>query len=191
MSEDVVQDLALGGFRLVKESLDFELDFTPETLPVADHYLREFRGDGKIDEKALQLVGPCLGAYFGEVVRRSLPGFRWHLPEDDYPRWRLEGVPFFLAFNPIGVVLEAIYGDPIAGWGAHFALLNEQQEIIEQALEVSGPVRAEDYHRLAVRHEVLVQTVTRLEELERGASRQFSAEAYASLLDGTPGSTDA
>jgi hypothetical protein len=32
-----VEDLALGAFRMVKEKLAFDLDFTPETLPVLDH----------------------------------------------------------------------------------------------------------------------------------------------------------
>src|SRR5690606_10328312 len=108
---EAVEDLALAAFRMVKEKLSFELDFTPETLPVLDHYLELLRteGDGPPDEKVVSVAAPCAGAYFGEVVRRSLPGLRWHLAGDDYTRWRLEARDVFLCFNPIGAALEAIY----------------------------------------------------------------------------------
>lgn len=187
MSDDPIEDLALGAFRLVKERLGFDLDFTPETLPVVDHYLLELRDEdgGRPDEKVVSVVGPCVGAYFGEVVRRSLPGLRWYRPEDAYRRWRLEGMSFFLAFNPVGAALEAIYGETAAGWGAHLALLPEQRELIERSLEATGGVREEDFHRLAIRHEALEQTVVLLEELERaGEGRSFGPEAYRSLADG-------
>lgn len=180
----VVGDLALGAFRLVKERLGFELDFTPETLPVLDHYLAQIRDEdgGTPDEKAVALVGPCAGAYFGEVARRSFSGLRWHCPEGDYQAWRLEGERVFVAFNPIGVALEALFGKAIADWNAHFTLLPEQRALVEGALERAGPVREQDYFRLAVRHEVLEQTLV---VLDRAAGEgAFGAEVYASVVDG-------
>ncbi|HBQ16415.1 MAG TPA: hypothetical protein DEF51_36550, partial [Myxococcales bacterium] len=71
-TSDAVEDLALGAFRLVKEKLGFELDFTAETLPVLDQYLIDLRDEdgGTPDEKVVALVAPCCGAYFGEVLRR-------------------------------------------------------------------------------------------------------------------------
>lgn len=186
----VVEDLALGAFRLVKERLGFELDFTPETLPVLDHYLAQLREEdgGRPDEKAVALVGPCAGAYFGEVVRRSLPGLRWHCPEDDYEGWRLEGERVFLAFNPIGAALEALFGRSVEGWNAHITLRPERRGAVDASLEATGPVREEDFYRLAVRHEVLEQTLRVLERLSKGngAAKSYGPDAYASVVDREP-----
>ena len=187
MSDDPIEDLALGAFRLVKERLDFELDFAPETLPVLDHYLIELRDEdaGRPDEKVVAVVAPCVGAYFGEVVRRSLGGFRWRHPGDAYRRWRLEAEAVFLAFNPVGAALEAIHGEELAGWRAHLALLPAQRDAVQRSLAVTGGVREDDFHRLAVRHEVIEQTLGVLEGLERaaGGGRRYDAEAYRSALD--------
>ncbi|HEY8429984.1 MAG TPA: DUF6278 family protein [Sandaracinaceae bacterium] len=191
----VVEDLALGAFRLVKEKLGFELDFTPETLPVLDHYLQVLRDEdgGNPDEKVVALVGPCAGAYFGEVARRSVPGLRWHAPPDDYQRWRLEAVDAFLCFNPVGVVLESLYRAPLGDWHAHFGLLASDQAIVDSALEAAGPVREDDYYRLSVRHEVLVQALDVLRELarRRGERKTLGPDVYAAAVDGAEASNKA
>lgn len=189
---EAVEDLALGAFRMVKEKLAFELDFTPETLPVLDHYLELVRqdGEGTPDEKVVAVVAPCAGAYFGEVARRSFPALRWHLAKDDYPRWRVEAADVFLCFNPIGVALEALYREPVADFGANFTLLPAEQEIVNASLESAGPVREDDFYRLAVRHEVLEQALSMLGELARkkGERTRFAPEVYAAVLgEGEPG----
>lgn len=198
MDEDrapnAIEDLALGAFRLVKEKLGFELDFTPETLPVLDHYLQALRDedDGAPDEKIVSLVGPCAGAYFGEVVRRALPGLRWHTP-DDYEAWRLEAADVFLCFNPVGVALEALHRATLSDWNAHFALLPAEQELVNASLQATGPVREDDFYRLAVRFEVLDQTlhVLRDRSEKRGERRSFGPEVYAAAVDGKPAGADA
>jgi hypothetical protein len=182
-----IEDLALGAFRLVKEKLGFELDFTPDTLPVLDHYLSLLREEdsGRPDEKVVSLVGPCAGAYFGEVARRSLPGLRWQAPEGDYQLWRLEGAHVFLCFNPIGVALEALFREPLPDWNAHFSVLPADQEHVDRSLEATGPVREEDFYRLAVRHEVLEQTLSVLTGLagEASARQSFGPDVYAAAMD--------
>lgn len=184
---EVVEDLALTAFRLVKEKLGFELDFTPETLPVLDHYLSLIReeGDAGPDEKLASVVAPCAGAYFGEVARRSLPGLRWHFPPDDYARWRIEAVHVFLAFNPIGAALEALYLDGLAEWSGHYAVLPADQEVVDRSLAAAGPVREDDYYRLAVRHEVLEHTLDVLTALARQKNERasFGPAVYAAALD--------
>jgi hypothetical protein len=191
----VIEDLALGAFRLVKEKIGFELDFTPETLPVLDHYLAQLgdeRGGGP-DEKVLSLVGPCAGAYFGEVARRALPGLRWHSPDDEYEGWRIEASDVFLCFNPIGVALEALHREPLADWNAHFALLPAEQELVNASLEATGPVREDDYYRLAVRFEVLEQTLHVLRERSerKGERRSFGPDVYRAAVDGKPAGAEA
>jgi hypothetical protein len=191
----VVEDLALGAFRMVKNRLDFELDFTPETLPVVDHYLQQLREEdgGRPDEETVSVVAPCVGAYFGEVVRRSLPGLRWHAPADDYASWRLEGERVFLCFNPIGAALEALFREAVDGWNAHFTLLPEQRTLVNRSLEATGAVREDDYYRLAVRHEALEQALGVLENAARQKDepRAFGRDVYASAMDGESPGVDA
>ncbi|GAB5544648.1 MAG: hypothetical protein RLO52_38115 [Sandaracinaceae bacterium] len=194
-TSDAVEDLALGAFRLVKEKLGFELDFTAETLPVLDQYLIDLRDEdgGTPDEKVVALVAPCCGAYFGEVLRRTLPDLRWHTPKDDYQRWRLEGERVFISLNPIGAVLEALYGKALADWAAHLALLPGDRDAVTRSLEATGPVREEDFHRLAIRHEVTEQALDVLAGLRAGSEGplDLSPEVYASLLDDKRPSVDA
>ena len=190
-----VEDLALGAFRMVKSRLGFELDFSPETLPVLDHALAELRAEdeGRPSEKTVSVVAPCAGAYFGEVARRSLPGLRWHVPADDYRRWRLEGEAVFLCFNPIGVALEALFRAPVGGWNAHFTLLPAQRAAVKSALEAAGAVREDDYYRLAVRHETLEQALSVLAGLAAGdeATRPLGPDVYASVVDGDAADVEA
>lgn len=154
----MIEDLALGIFRMVKEKLEIELDFAPETLPILDHFLASLREAGP-DEKEVAVVAPCAGAYFGEVARRSLSGLEWALPEEvsDYRAWRIAGGA--IAFNPVGMVLEAVYGEAIPEWNAHLEVPEAQRDVLRRSLESVGPIREDDYFRLSVRHEVLDQAV--------------------------------
>jgi hypothetical protein len=185
----VVEDLALAAFRLVKEKVGFELDFTPETLPVLDHYLQSLREGDVVDEKQLAFVAPCAGAYFGEVVRRALLGVRWHCPGAKYEGWRLEWGHVFLWMNPIGAAVETILGQAATGWSAHLSLLPAEREIVEQSLENAGGVSPEDFFRLAVRYEVLEQAASVLETLAQRKGeivRTFGPDVYAAALGETP-----
>ncbi len=159
----IVTDLALGAFRLVKERLEFELDFTAETLPVLDHYLSTLRDEdeGRPDETVVALITPCAGAYFGEVLRRSLPELRWRLPEeeDEYRDWRVEEHRGRLSLNPIGAALEALFREPFAAWGGHLEIAAGMRDAVNRSLEATGPVREDDFHRLAIRHEVVEQAL--------------------------------
>ncbi|MCC6873139.1 MAG: hypothetical protein IT378_02430 [Sandaracinaceae bacterium] len=188
----VVEDLALTAFRLVKDKVGFELDFTPETLPVLDHYLLSLRQSGA-GQTEVAFVAPCAGAYFGEVVRRALPGVRWHCPtsgsEGGYEGWRLEWSHVFLWINPIGVAVEAITGEQAAGWNAHLSLLPAEREIVEQSLEQAGGVDPQDFFRLAIRYEVLEQATSVLETLAQrkgDTARAFGPDVYAAALGETP-----
>jgi hypothetical protein len=168
---EVVVTLSEGAPRLVMERLRFGLDYTVETLPVLDQYLLEIRAelDDEEETKVAAFVVPTCGAYFGEVVRRSLPGARWEIPEDeeDYAAYRLAFPDLGLAFNPFGVALEALHGEALAGWHAHLEVPSGHKEAVEEALKLTGGVREEDFYRLALRWEVLEQTTALLTELRR------------------------
>ncbi len=182
-----ILDLAAAGAEYVQRAVGVDVDYGPETLPLVDHYARTFPADAK--PEVLALVVPALGAYFGEVVRRTLGGCRWHLGDDEHAGTRLEFEHYFMHFNPIGVALEAITRRAIEGSGAHFGLLEEDRTAVAEALERTGPVRDDDYWRLAVRFEVLEQALSVLEAraLSRGElGRTFGPEVYRTALDEEP-----
>jgi hypothetical protein len=167
----------------VKEALGIELDYTPETLPLLDHYVRT-KASPATDE-VRGLLTPPLGAYFGEVVRRSLDadGVRWHAPpgNDALESHRLEFEAFFLCFNPIGVALEVLLADDAEGYGAHFQLLDESRPAVEAALAESESVSADDYYTFTMRYETLELVVSVLLGLETklgGQPRRFSRDVY-------------
>jgi hypothetical protein len=174
-----VADLATSCVRFVEEALKLPLDYTPETLPILDHYVRE-RVAGSKPELA-ELIAPPAGAYFGEVVRRCLPGARWYAPAGDYPGFRLEFDPFFLCFNPIGVAQEVIALDDVALWGAHFQVLDDARQAIAASLASVEDVPPEDYYTFSMRLEVLQQIADVLGALERAqpVPRRFGREVYA------------
>jgi hypothetical protein len=176
---DDIAELAQACMRFVKDALGMELDYEPETLPILDHYLQE-RAAGAKPEVA-ELIGPAAGAYFGEVVRRTLRGARWHNPAGDYAQYRLEYEPFFLCFNPIGVALEVLEGDDVPDVGAHFQVLDDARQAVHESLENTEQVRPEDYYTFSVRLEVLQQIAGVLSAIESAqpAPRHFGPEVYA------------
>src|SRR5262245_61853652 len=127
-----IADLADACVRFVHDALGLRLDYTSDTLPILDHYLHEAARGARPEVQAL--LAPAAGAYFGELVRRHMAGARWHAPEADYARYRLEFEPFFLCFNPIGVAMEVVQQADAEGWGAHFGLLDDARSSVEHAL---------------------------------------------------------
>lgn len=165
----------------VKEALGIELDYTPETLPILDHYVRSKAKPAA--QEVRELLTPPLGAYFGEVVRRSLDadGVRWHAPGEQLEAHRLEFDAFFLCFNPLGVAVEVLMADDAEGFGAHFQLLDESRPAVEAALSESESVSADDYYTFTMRYETLELVVSVLLGLETkigGQPRRFSRDVY-------------
>lgn len=178
-----IRTLAEGCARFVKQAVGVELDGTPDTLPILDHYLslaREEQG-----EEVLGLVATSAGAYFGEVVRRAAGG-RWHLGDAADPSsWRLEMEHVFLSFDPVGVAREAITEQDEEGWNAHLEVLEQDRRVIAQALENAGDVSEDDYYRLAVRWEVIEQALAVLEAAAQArgdGEKRYGPEVYERVL---------
>jgi len=174
----VIVQLSEGCVHFVQKALSLPLDYTPETLPILDHYIRERGRDGR--EAVSELLAPPTGAYFGEVVRRTLGQVRWHCPGDEYDRFRLEMEPFFLSFNPIGVATEVIRQGQATGPGAFFDVLDEARDVLKETLNKHSRVPTEDYYTFTMRYEVLVQVAEVLFALEstRKERRHFGPEVY-------------
>jgi hypothetical protein len=186
---DLVLELAASAFRMVKQSVKIDLDFTPDTLPLLDHHLAMARAESEQSNDLRQLIATSAGGYFGEVVRRHIPGARWHVEANDFGVWRIELGHVFLHFNPIAMAMEALESGEVTGWSGHLEVLPQDRSLLEQALSRMGEIDEGDYYTLAVRLEVIEQVVAALEsaQVARGEiSRRFGPEIYAAATGAAP-----
>jgi len=84
-----VVELAESCVRFVQAATGVTLDFSPETLPVLDHYIGSRRDDLLQRPETIGLVARAAGTYFGEVVRRQIRSF-WNATSDDPAVWEAE-----------------------------------------------------------------------------------------------------
>ncbi len=188
-----IEELARACVAYVKRAVGVELDGTPDTLPILDHYLltlTEEAGDEGVKEEVIDLVVRSAGAYFGEVLKTALGHGRWHVEPGDPTGHRLELEHVFLFFNPLGMVREAIASAEQPGWMAHLEVLPRDRPLLDQSLERMGDVREEDYYRLAVRFEVVEQVMAALEgaSVSRDAQGElFGPAVYAATAKGLRG----
>jgi hypothetical protein len=84
-----------------------------------------------------------------------MQGVRWHAPDEHYELYRLEFEAVFLHFNPLGIAAEALAGEDVEGFGAHFQILDESREIVEEALARNDVVTNDDYYSFTLRYETL------------------------------------
>jgi len=186
---DLALELAASAFRMVKQSVKIDLDFTADTLPLLDHHLAMARAEAKQSDDLRQLIATSAGGYFGEVVRRHIPGARWHVQPNDFGAWRIELGHVFLHFNPIAMAMEALESGEVTGWSGHLEVLPQDRSLLEQALSRMGEIDEGDYYTLAVRLEVIEQVVAALEsaQVARGEiSRRFGPEIYAAATGAAP-----
>ena len=186
-----VHDLASALVTSVQSTLGIELDYTSDTLPILDHYVRtEVPKDA---DAMLGLVAPMCGAYFGEVLRRSFGGLRW-FAEGEHGRWRLEGEYVFIHFNPIALALECIVEGEYEGWSGHFQLSKRDEAVVAEALDLGGQIDEEDYYRFAIRYETLEQVLNTLvglaeqrakhaDDTDDEASSYIAADVYAATAE--------
>lgn len=146
----------------VRRAVGVELDFTPETLPVLDHYLGDVRKT--LDERPAlaPLVASAAGAYFGEVVRSHIPSF-WRLPSPNVHDWSLCLRVAFLSFNPIGVAYDALFQTiEHDGPRSMLKVAPEDKEYLSRRLETLPPVPEDEYFLLSTRFEVIEVAVEAL-----------------------------
>jgi hypothetical protein len=137
-----VHELAEQAVDFVRKAVGIALDYTSETLPIVDHYLRAVP-EGRTE--IVGLVATAVGAYFGEVVRRQLGGL-WDADADDPRRWTLTVGPG-LRFSPVGVTAEAI-ARADSDDGA-FEVPEDDRAAVEAALDEE--VSEEEYYSLSGR----------------------------------------
>jgi hypothetical protein len=150
----LVRELADGCVRFVHAALGLTLDFSPEMLPVLDHYVTTRREELRSRPETIGLVARATGAYFGEVVRRHFRCF-WYMPSDDVSTWEIRLESVYLAFSPIAVADDAITHGDEDGVTAHFQLDDEDREAVEARLADLPTASDDEFFSFSTRLEVL------------------------------------
>jgi hypothetical protein len=173
-----IMELSEACRQYVLSSLGVELDYTPETLSVVDHYVAQARENLADRPELLELVTRSAGAYFGEVVRRALGGF-WRLPTGDAHDWQLCMETVFLAINPVAVAWDALHESADhSGPSSQMVLDRDDQESVEQRLAAMPPLPEDQLWMLTTRLEVLEATIEHLRHLaERAGISEVTYEA--------------
>jgi hypothetical protein len=176
-----VAELASACVRFIRSRYGLTLDYRPDTLSLLDQWVREAREEAERRTELVELVQSAAGAYLGEVVRRDLGG-RWATAQD-YVNWRLCLSTVYCAFNPIGMVREALLLEPAEGWHAHFELDPAEREPVEARLDALPPVPDDEYYAPSTRFDVVSIVFHALRERLRAqgmADVRFTLEDYSS-----------
>ena len=177
-----VAELAAACVRFVTTRYGIMLDFSPDTLSVLDQWVRDARGELAERPELVELVQSSAGAYLGEVVRRAF-GAHW-LVEGTHSEWRLGMATVYCAFNPIGLVREALMLGEAEGWHAHFELDPGEKEAIEARLAALPEVSEDEFYAPSTRFDVVNIVVDALRETMRSsglADVRFEAADYAGV----------
>jgi hypothetical protein len=148
-----VRELVASCVRFVQTKFGVALDGTSDTLSLLDAYVQDARNSVAERPETLQLVASSIGAYFGEVVRLAF-GATW-VTVGDHIAWRLCFERVYLAFNPIGMAIEAITGEEATGTGAHLEMESDDREQLERRLASLGEVDADEYYLPTTRFDVI------------------------------------
>ncbi len=154
----------------VANAIELRPDFTPDTLPLVDHYAKTVRETLSERPEMLDLTAQTIGAYFGEVVRRHLAAF-WLLPSQNKNDWLICGEAAFVAINPIGVGYDAACGNANHGGpSSQLKLAFEDREAVKARLDQLPAVDERDYYTLSTRFDVLeiVMDAVRSQASSRG-----------------------
>jgi len=180
-----IAELVRACLEYVKRSLGTELDFTPETLPLLDHYLSEARAALASKPELAELTAHAAGAYFGEVVRRQIRGF-WRAPSASLHDFQVCSSVAFVAINPFGVAYDALYGGPEHGGPrSNLRLAPEDHGYVAARLATVPEVPEDQFYLLTTRIEAIEITVealrARLDE-EGYEELEYTPEDYEAEL---------
>jgi hypothetical protein len=178
-----IADLSAAACEYVVRAVGVSVDYTPETLPIVDHYVTLVRSEVEGRPELLLLVARALGAYFGRVVLGQLEGF-WRVTSDDDHGWLvcLKGV--LLAFNPVGIAYDVLRQGQSGGPSSEIHLTREERRVVAARLEALPSVDEAEYFMLATRLEGIEIAAAALRELgaEGTADVEFEWEDYDGVV---------
>jgi hypothetical protein len=150
-----IPDYVTACLEYVRRALKVDLDFTPDTLPLLDHYATLSRETIRERPELGPLITRAAGAYFGELIRGRLGGF-WRVPTINVHDWSVCSNAVFLWFNPIGIAYDALYaGTDHEGPRSMLRVAPEDHELLAQRLAALPPVPEDEYFTFSTRFEVL------------------------------------
>jgi hypothetical protein len=152
---EVIQDLARSCQEYVKKAVGVELDYTRDTLPLLDHYVAGVREDVQEREELRRLIAHAVGAYFGEVMRRTIGGF-WRMPSANVHDWAVCARPVFLSINPMAVAFDALAdGQEHDGPRSDLRIAPEYRSAVADRLAALPPVPEDEFFLLSTRLEAI------------------------------------
>ncbi|MGD0675609.1 MAG: DUF6278 family protein [Polyangiaceae bacterium] len=174
-----IAELANASIRFVSARYGVELDFSPETLSFVDQWVRDARAEVGRRPEIADVVQSAAGAYLGEVIRRTFGG-SWRISED-YADFRLCLSTVYCAFNPIGMVREALILDAADGWHGNFELDPGERDAAEQRLAALPHVEEDEFFAPSTRFDVVSILVEALRSAMEGqglSDVRFGLEDY-------------
>jgi len=149
-----VLELAAACVRFVATACTVEPDFTSSTLSLVDHYVAQARASVAERPETRGLIAHAVGAYLGEVVRRTHACW-WRLDSDDPGAWRLEFRNVLLSFYPVQVAYAALERSDDGATFSGFELPDEDRDALIERLENLPGVSEEQYFAPSTKLEVL------------------------------------
>lgn len=176
-----IAELCAAGVRFIQQKYGVPLDFTSDTLSLVDQYVREARAEIVALPSSLDLIANSIGAYFGEVVRRSYGGY-W--VRDAEPHLFCLGLSrVHLSFNPVGIAREALLREAQEGWNAHLSLPPADQAYVHDRMDAMSQVDEDEFYLPSTRFDAIALAFDALtgRMLARGeGDRRFFPKDYES-----------
>ena len=165
---DRIQEYATQAVEYVRRAVGLPLEYDSDTLPLLDHYLRSVPTE---EPAAVKLVVMTAGAYFGEVVRRTIGG-RWEYTDEAVEEWRVV-MPAGLSFSPPGFVAAAIARAALEDFDTELDAPPRMMPYVQAALANMGAATEEEYYSLCGR----LDTLEHVHEILVGAAASMLGDA--------------
>ena len=163
-TERVIIEHASLAIDAVYNGLSVELDLSSDTLSILDHYVSNA---GIIDDAILQLLSATTGAYFGEILRRSIGG-NWHIHDKDDPfSWELRFTSCPLSLFPALIALEVISKGSMGTEHATMIVAPSREALLLELLERSPKLTEEEYFSFSGRIDAIQLSVSFLSDVEK------------------------
>lgn len=151
---DRVADGARSCILYVEKSIGVTLDYTTETLPILDHYLRTAGAPGANQPDTTLLLATVAGCYLGEVLRSRHP-LQWDLGQQDPLRWSLTSHDASITLFPVAIARIAIEGIAAERQVEAFQLEDKLKKALTRRLSNLPAVSDDEYVAPSTRVEVI------------------------------------
>ncbi len=148
----------------VYNSLSLELDLTSDTISILDYYISTV---GQVDGSIVYLLSSAMGAYFGELMRRTLGGV-WVIPSAEEPMdWELRFTSCPMSIFPVAISAEVLAKETSEEIDASFCVAPSRLHLLEEMLERSVAVTEREYYSFAGRIDAIELSVDFLSHVEK------------------------